>query len=242
MASKIGNLLLSLYRPFFYVNVALNTFVLGSTTIFVSVFDPRGNAVHYIGKLWSRMNLFFTGVRVRMHGLENIECGRPYIVMANHQSHFDVWALIAWLPLQLRWVMKKELRKVPVFGYGCERMGHIYVDRGKSESAKRSLEVAGKKIRAGSSVVFFPEGTRGADGKLLPFKKGGFVVALAAGVPILPITINGSRAILPRGTTKFRPGVIDVTIHPAVSVEGFTYETRQDLLEKVRAVIQSGLR
>jgi 1-acyl-sn-glycerol-3-phosphate acyltransferase len=242
MASTIGKLLLGIYRPIFYANVALNTLVLASTTIFVSIFDRSGNTVHYIGKLWSRMNLFFTGVRVRMHGLENIEKGRPYIVMANHQSHFDVWALIAWLPLQLRWVMKKELRKVPFFGYGCERMGHIYVDRGKSESAKKSLEVAGRKIRAGASVVFFPEGTRSSDGRLGPFKKGGFVVALAAGVPILPITINGSRAILPRGTMKFRPGVIDVRIHPPISVEGYAYETRHELLEKVRAVIQSELR
>jgi len=241
MASTIGNMLVSIYRPFFYVNLALNTLVLGTTTIFVSIFDRNGNAVHYIGKLWSRMNLFFTGVRVRMRGLENIEKGKPYIVMANHQSHFDVWTLIAWLPLQLRWVMKKELRKVPVFGYGCERMGHIYVDRGKSESAKRSLEAAGRKIRAGSSVVFFPEGTRSTDGRLLPFKKGGFMVALAAGVPILPITINGSRAILPRGTTKFRPGIIEVNIHPPVAVEGFSIENRNELVAKVRAVIESGL-
>jgi len=239
--SPLLKALYAVYRPFYYVNLIINTIVLSSLTMAVSFVDPNGNIVHYFGKLWSRLNLFSLFIRVKLRGLENIERGRPYIVMSNHQSHLDVWTLIAFLPLQLRWVMKKELRKVPFFGYGCERMGHIYIDRGNTEAAKKSLEAAGRRIRAGSSVVFFPEGTRSLDGKLLPFKKGGFMVALAAGVLILPITITGSRALLPKGTIRMLPGTIDVNIHPPIAVESYAVETKEALMAEVRRVIESGL-
>lgn len=241
MKSPVSRFLFSLYRPIIYLNAVINTFILAGIAIVVSIFDSNGNTVHYVGKFWSRINLFFTGVRVRVKGLENIDPGRPYIIMSNHQSYFDVWALIGYMPLQLRWVMKKELRKVPFFGYGCARMGHIYVDRGKSEKAKKSLEAAGEKIRAGASVVFFPEGTRSPDGKLLHFKKGGFVVALAAGAQILPITVNGGSFILPRGTWKNRSGTIVINIHPPMTVDSYTYETKGALMDEVRKVIESKL-
>jgi 1-acyl-sn-glycerol-3-phosphate acyltransferase len=232
----------TLFMPLLYIILIVDTFLLGGATILVSFFDPDGNRVHYLGKLWSRMNLFLSGVRVRVVGLERLRKGQPYIVMSNHQSLYDVWAIIGYIPLQLRWVMKKELRKVPIFGYACARMGHIYVDRGDSEKARRSLDAAGKKIRSGSSVIFFPEGTRSLDGKLLPFKKGGFVVALAAGVPILAMTINGSRAVLPKGSARAMPGVIDITIHEPIVVDGYVYETKEQLMDKVRQVIEGGLR
>ncbi|HOR93852.1 MAG TPA: lysophospholipid acyltransferase family protein, partial [Spirochaetota bacterium] len=109
-----------IYRPVFYVLVVVDTTILGILTIALSFFDPTGNTVHYIGVFWSRLNLFLSGVRVRVHGKENIKKNQPYIVMMNHQSYYDVWAVIGYIPLQLRWVMKMELRKVPIFGLGCE--------------------------------------------------------------------------------------------------------------------------
>jgi 1-acyl-sn-glycerol-3-phosphate acyltransferase len=242
MKRTLLKIVFTLFMPLLYVILIVDTLLLGGTTILVSFFDRDGNRVHYLGKLWSRMNLFLSGVRVRVGGLERLRKGQPYIVMSNHQSLYDVWAIIGYIPLQLRWVMKKELRKVPIFGYACARMGHIYVDRGDSEKARRSLEAAGKKIRSGSSVIFFPEGTRSLDGKLLPFKKGGFVVALAAGVPILAMTINGSRAVLPKGSARSMPGVIDITIHEPIAVDGYVYETKEQLVDKIRQVIEGGLR
>ncbi|MCX7678870.1 MAG: 1-acyl-sn-glycerol-3-phosphate acyltransferase [Spirochaetes bacterium] len=230
------------YRPIFILFLAVNTTILGIITIALSYFDPNGNRVHYIGKFWSRLNLLFSGVRVKVEGRENIEPGKPYVVMSNHQSHYDVWALIGYLPLQLRWVMKKELRKIPIFGLGCERMGHIYIDRKNPEQSHKELEIARKKFEAGASVVFFPEGTRSPDGNLLPFKKGGFVMALQHGLPILPITVNGSRKILPKGSLMLMPGKIDITIHPPVPTSGFSLETKEALMEKVRSIIQSGKR
>ncbi len=228
------------YRPLFILFVAIDTTILGIIVIFLSYFDPNGNRVHYIGKLWSRMNLLLSGVRVRMHGLENIEPGKPYIVMSNHQSHYDVWTLIGHLPLQLRWVMKKELRRVPIFGLGCERMGHIYIDRKNPDKSHKELEAARKKFEAGASVVFFPEGTRSPDGKLLPFKKGGFVMALQHGLPILPITVNGTRKILPKGTFMVMPGIVDVIIHPPVPTTGYSLTNKEILMDKIREIIQSG--
>ena len=173
-----------------------------------------------------------------MHGLENIEKGQPYVVMLNHQSHVDVWALIGYLPLQLRWVMKQELRDIPFFGIGCERMGHVYIDRKNPEKSHEELKSLHEKFASGTSVVFFPEGSRN-EGELLPFKKGGFVIALQGKVPILPIAINGSRSVLPRGSKKVIPGRIDVYIHTPVSVDSYSYESKEQLMETVRNSIAS---
>ena len=227
----------TIYRPLFFLIVIFDTIVLGGFTILASYLDPTGRRVHYIGKFWSRLNLLLSGVRVRLVNRQVLDPSQSYIVMSNHQSHYDVWALIAFLPLQLRWVMKMELRRIPVFGLGCERMGHIYIDRSHPDRAYQSLEAAGEKIRNGASVVFFPEGTRSPDGQLLPFQKGGFNIALTAGVPILPITIRGSRQVLPRDSAAVRPGTIELILHEPVSLEGYSKENRAELMERVRQTI-----
>jgi len=239
--SNLIRFFVTFYMPIMYAILVLDTLILGILVIFVSIFDEWGKRVHYLGKLWSRMNLFFSGVRVRVHGLEKIDRKKSYIVMPNHQSLYDVWALIGYIPLQLRWVMKKELRKVPLFGFACARMGHIYVDRGDYQRAKKSLEVSHNLLKNNLSVVFFPEGTRSPDGKLLPFKKGGFVIAIETKIPILPITINGSRYILPKGSMRCIPGTIHITIHDPVSVEGFTYENKEKLMDIVKNKIEQSL-
>ena len=177
-----------------------------------------------------------------MRGKYKIDKERSYVVMSNHQSHFDVWALIAYLPLQLRWVMKIELRSIPIFGLGCEKLGMIYVDRGDSAKARESLEIAKEKIMAGASVVFFPEGTRSPDGLIHEFKKGGFVMALATDTPILPITINGSRHALPKDMPLLmKPGRIEIIIHDPIEVSDLTYEDRDMLMDKIRNIIEADL-
>ncbi|MEA3470286.1 MAG: lysophospholipid acyltransferase family protein, partial [Thermodesulfobacteriota bacterium] len=123
------------YRPLLLIFFALNTAILGGVVFIICCFDPKGNIAHYIGKFWSRMNLLFSGVLVSVEGYEHIDRKKSYILMSNHQSHYDVWSLIANIPLQLRWVMKIELREMPIFGYCCGRMGHIYIDRGDSKKA-----------------------------------------------------------------------------------------------------------
>jgi 1-acyl-sn-glycerol-3-phosphate acyltransferase len=241
MKEQITHFLNFLYRPVFIVQLGVNTALLGTLVILISFFDPTGNRVYKVGRFWSKLNLFLAGIRVKVTGYENVDPDQSYILMTNHQSHLDVWAICHLTLLQLRWVMKMELRKIPVFGLACERMGQIYIDRSDSEKAHQSLENARVKIRNGASVVFFPEGTRSPDGKLLPFKKGGFVMALKTGTPILPMTITGSRNLLPKRSMRIRPGHIKVQIHKPVSVESYTMEAKEELLAAVKDIIAGGL-
>ncbi len=239
------NLIFPLYIPFFFLFVSMSTFFFGTIVIilaFIPGLDPKRNIGNWIGRLWSWMNLGLSGTSVEMRGRSKIDPDQSYVVMSNHQSHFDVWALIAYLPLQLRWVMKIELRSIPIFGLGCEKLGMIYVDRGDSEKSRESLETAKGKIRAGASVVFFPEGTRSPDGLIHEFKKGGFVMALATETPILPITINGSRYALPKDMPLLmKPGDIEIIIHDPVEVSGLTYEDRDELMNTIRKTIEADL-
>jgi len=208
---------------------------------FAAYLDPQGTGVESISKFWGKLNLMLSGVSMSVSGDELIDENQPYIVMANHQSHYDVLALIGYLPLPLKWVMKMELREIPIFGIACEKVGHIYIDRGISEKAQKSLKAAGEKIQAGSSVVFFPEGTRSADGKLQSFKKGGFVMALEANVPILPVTVVGGRNILPSKSLRVLPGNMKIIIHEPIPVNEYTYETKEKLIEQVRWIIEKDM-
>jgi len=230
-----------LYRPVLIVLIGLNSAVVPTMVAFAAYFNSKSNWADRISKFWGRLNLALSGVPISVSGNEFIDENQPYIVMANHQSHYDVFALIGYLPLPLKWVMKMELRKIPIFGIACEKVGHIYIDRGNSEKARKSLKAAGEKIRAGSSVVFFPEGTRSPDGKLQPFKKGGFVMALEAKVPILPVTVVGGRKILPKKSLRILPGNMKIIIHDPIPVTEYTYETKEKLIEQVRRVIEKDM-
>jgi len=233
-----------LWYPVVLAFIAVSTSFFGIIVIIIGLIpfiDRDANFGNLIGRLWSWLNLKVVMTRVDMIGKEKIDRNRSYIVMLNHQSHFDVWALIAYMPLQLRWVMKMELKHIPIFGYGCDKLGMIYIDRRDSDKARESLDAAKEKITdSGVSVVFFPEGTRSCDGKLMEFKKGGFVMALATNTPILPVTVNGSRYALPKGRPfAMKPGRIELIIHDPIEVEGMTYEDRNELMARIREVISS---
>ena len=240
------NLVYPLYIPVWILFLAVSTIVLGPIAILLLLVPhlDRGArfTYNYIARLWAWINLTLTGVRVKVIGREKIDLKKPFIVMTNHQSNLDVLALATRLPLQLRWVAKRELLKVPIFGLAIKRMGMIFIDRKDPEKAHEDMKVAGEKIRSGLTVIIFPEGTRSKDGKLLEFKKGGFVMALQTKTPILPITINGSRFCLPKGGLfSLKPGRIELIIHDLVEVAGLTIEDRDRLLTNVRKVIEGGL-
>lgn len=230
-----------LFRPLYLVFLIFNTLVLGIIVIIVSPFDPEGNFVHYIGRFWSLFNLSLSGTRVKITGKEKIDTRRPYIVMSNHQSHFDVWALIGKLPLQIRWVVKKEIRSIPVFGYALERMGHIYIDRQDRANAYSGLNTAARKIKDGTSVIIFPEGTRSKDGRLLKFRLGGAALALRAGVSILPVTVNGGRFVLRRGTLDLLPGKMEIIIGDAINPEQYDENSGRELMDIVKTAIEKNL-
>ncbi len=184
----------------------------------LSLFSRGGNIPHIIARYWARFSLFCGRVSVEVRGTENIP-DKPAIYMPNHVSHFDVFALLGKLTIQFRWTVKKELFSIPLLGFAMKRAGYILIDRGHHDRAMAAMRDAVKKIANGTSIVIFPEGTRSCDGYLLyPFKKGGFHLALQAGVPIVPITIIGSREVLPKHGKKVKPGKIILAvgkpIHP----------------------------
>lgn len=199
--------------------------------------SPGENKVHKIANLWARMQLWLTNTRVEVIGGHNVMMNRPQIFMANHQSDFDILIVLAHIPGQFRWIAKKELFKIPVFGKAMRNAGYIEIDRQNHEKALQSLEEAAQKIREGKSVVTFPEGTRIRDGKIKPFKQGMFHLAIRSGVPIVPISIIGANEIMPKRTLKVRPGRITMIIDRPVDVSGYTLDTRGELIEKVRDIV-----
>ncbi|MBW1837302.1 MAG: 1-acyl-sn-glycerol-3-phosphate acyltransferase [Deltaproteobacteria bacterium] len=230
-----------LIRPFYLIFLILNTLVLGTIVILISPLDRKGNFVHYIGKFWSLMNIFLSGTRIKITGQEKIQKNQSYIVISNHQSLFDVWALIGKIPLQLRWIVKLEIRKMPIFGYALERMGHIYINRKTRSAAASSLEKAARKIKGGTSVIIFPEGTRSKDGHLLRFRRGGGIIALKSGVPILPVTVIGSRFVLPKDTLNLMPGKIEVIVGDIIDPGQFDENRIDDLMDTVKSAIEKNL-
>lgn len=195
------------------------------------------DAVHNWGILWGRSCLWLGGIRLTVHGSEHIPHGRPAIYLANHQSNFDIPILFSGLPLQFRWMAKQELFAIPLFGLAMARCGYIPIDRSDRRKAMRSMTAAAKRIKAGASVIIFPEGTRSADGGLQEFKKGGFLIAVKAQVPVVPIAIKGSCQVLAKGEKVIRAGRVEMRIFPPIATDGLKNADIDSLKEQVREPI-----
>lgn len=191
---------------------------------------------------WARASLAVIPARVRVRGLEHVRPGQSYVVVANHLSHVDIHALYGYLGVDLRWVMKSELRRIPVIGITSAGLGHVFVDRGNHKEAVKALSDARARLAAdGASVIFFPEGTRSRDGLLHEFKKGAFVMAKDMNLPVLPVTLRGTDSVLPANTFDLLPGVIDIIVHRPISAEQVMACTADDLMQESRSLIASML-
>ena len=211
--------------------------------IFISaLFVSTGNFVFWMSRIWTWVILKLTGIKTRIRGIENIDKGRNYIIIANHQSHFDILALISTLGIQLRWVAKKELLKVPFFGQGLYLARAIFVDRTNKRRAIESIRDGIKGLPKGVSIVFFAEGTRSPDGKFRPFKKGGFMAAIETGTPILPVTVNGSRDVLPKGSVVYHRECMEVVVGKSIDSRSFTKKEINDLISLTRDIIISNFK
>ncbi len=217
------------------------TVLLGILAIFFSLFDSSGNLPHRIARLWGKTHLRTTGIRVTIQGLENIDPHQSYILVSNHQSFFDIFSLLGYLPLQFRWIAKAELFRIPILGWAMNRTGYIPIERGSPKKAYRSMLQAADKVRGGTSVLIFPEGTRSPDGTLQSFKKGVFIIALKSQAPILPIAIRGTRGIMRKGDWRTYPGEVRIIISPPIPTEGFSAEKEAELSEKVRETLLKNL-
>lgn len=211
--------------------LGVSTVVFALAVIAVALVDQ--DRAYRLCQLWVRLNLAAFRIRVRATRETGLDPSRPYVFMANHQSHLDVLAVVAALPeFQLRWVAKRELADIPFFGWALRQGGHIIVDRRNTTQAVARLRAARAQTNAGVSVIIFPEGTRGTGGgTLLPFKKGGFMLAVESGLPIVPVVVRGSRPLLPPHTWHVHGGEIEVTVCAPVAVAGLD---RDALMATVR--------
>lgn len=240
---KIFIILYQLYKwlfvlPFFLIN----SVIFGILAVLISLLTTQRLSHILAGVMWAKLNCILTPVIVKVKGRENINPKQPYVIVVNHQSAYDIIVLYARLGIDFKWVMKKEIKKIPGVGFGSQACGHIFIDRSSTKAAIETINSAKSKIKDGTSLVIFPEGTRSRTDEMLPFKKGAFWFAFDLNLPILPVTINGTREILPSGTMNLLPGKAEIIIHPPIDIKLFGKENMPGLIEKTRNLIRSGLK
>lgn len=215
--------------------IAINTIIFCLLGLMFSPFDRNGRVMHFnIAVPWAKANLWFCGINVRALGQQNIDAHKNYIYMTNHQSYFDIFALLAYLPVDFKFILKQELMRIPLFGFAMKRAGYIGIQRKDPRKAVESMKTAVKRIKNGASVVIFPEGTRSLDGRLQPFKKGGFNLALRSGCDIVPVTINNSYRIVPKGSLRINKGFFSIHIGKPISIKDYNRKDVTQLMEMVR--------
>ncbi len=217
--------------------LAVSTVVGAILVVLVCLFNPR-IASRRIARSWARFNICTVPASIKVLGKENFNSQSSYVVVANHISQFDIFALYGWLNLDLKWVMKEELRKVPFLGFAAAAMGHVFINRRNPNAAIERLKRIKNELPPGTSLVIFPEGTRKNEGGLGNFKKGAFMMAKDLGLPILPITIAGTDKILPPGSIDLFPGKAFIHIHPPIDSSESSIE---ELKTQTHSAISSAL-
>lgn len=228
-----------LLTTFFYITFYPFTLLCSILAILASFLGAE--RAHAVAIFWGTTSLRLAAGRIRVEGKENIPTDSASIFMANHASNFDILSLYAALPVQFRWLAKKELFDIPIFGACLKRSGYIPVERSDSRKALLALKAAAKRVKDGTSVVVFPEGTRSPDGNLLPFKGGGFILAVQSGVPVVPVAIIGTRNINPKGSLSVRSAEVLIRVLPPIETIGLKSADRDQLSEQVRQSIDSAL-
>ncbi len=217
--------------------VVIATLALGVLAFITYPFDRKGKVGHYYARLWGKTALLANRVKVNIKGMEHLNGEGPYIFMSNHQSYYDVFALLGHLPYQFKWLVKKELFSIPFLGWTMAAVGYISIDRGGTRDTVEAMNEAAQKIRDGMSVTIFPEGSRSPDGSIQPFKKGGFTLAIKSKVPIVPIAIDGSGDIMPKDKFTASSGEIRMLMDRPIETESYSLKDREILMKRVRETI-----
>lgn len=226
-------------RTAWFWSVTIPATVFFSTVSIVGgIFRARPGLHDWVHRNWGRTELWAAGVRVLPDGLEHVQTDRPQIFVANHQSIFDIFAILATMPASVRFVAKRELGRLPIFAAAMRSAGHVFIDRKDRRAAGRAMRAAGVRMKRETlSLGLFPEGTRSRDGKLKDFKKGTFVLAIETQVPILPVAVDGGWRIVRKG--RIAPGRMWLTVARAMPTEGLTSEDRDTVLADVRGTIRT---
>ncbi|UCE34660.1 MAG: 1-acyl-sn-glycerol-3-phosphate acyltransferase [Deltaproteobacteria bacterium] len=210
--------------------------------ILLTLFLASSRTIHfYCAVPWAKTILWGAGVKVQTRGLSNIDKQKTYIFIPNHLSFFDIFSLLAYLPVDFKFILKKELIRIPILGWSMKRAGYISIDRSSPAKARRTLEQAVDRIKRGTSLVMFAEGTRGYDGRLQPLKRGAFQLAMASGVSVVPVAIKGTREIMPKGSFTIGKGSIVIQLEKPIETITYTTQTMPDLIERVSGSITAML-
>ena len=219
--------------------VSIDTLIFFFPVTLSAVLSSTGNLAFSFTKMWAWIILKLTGIRPEIRGKNRIIKNRSCVIIANHQSYFDAPAIILTLGIQFRWIAKKELLKIPLFGHALYMSRNIFVDRSNRDKAIKSIHDGVKRLPAGVSILFFAEGTRSPDGMIREFKKGGFITAIEHGFPILPVTVNGSRRILPKGSLVFQPGPVEIVVGNPIHTQNYTLDRLDELIQRTKDIIES---
>jgi len=231
-----------LYQWLIYIPVSVLITVVGALiAVPVGLFISPRMANMSIAVRWAQLLTKLAGVRVEIVGQEHVNPGQSYVLVANHQSAFDIPVIYGYSGLDLRWVMKAEIKWIPFVAAGCRAIGHVFVERGNTEQATAAINRALARLLPGTGVLFFPEGTRSMDGQLLPFKKGAFRLAMAQGLPVLPVSVVGTQQVLPPKRLSIRPHAVRLQFHPPIAAQGLGADGVESLMRKSKAAIASGL-
>jgi 1-acyl-sn-glycerol-3-phosphate acyltransferase len=226
---------MSLLRSLFFSTplIAISTVVMWTCSMVASLFDSNGNSQHQMARIWGKMLLAVSFIRVRAEGLEKLDPRGNYVFVANHASYMDIPALLSTLPHQFRFFAKKSLYRIPFLGWHLRRAGHLPVDRSNVRASLRSM-TEGAKIVAerGISILLFPEGGRAPEG-LREFKEGAAYIAIKSGVPVVPIAISGMRELLPMGSGHLRSGRVVVRIGMPIPTKGLKLSEREELTQRL---------
>jgi 1-acyl-sn-glycerol-3-phosphate acyltransferase len=227
------------WRTVFYLipAVSLYTIVLGSISLVSTLFDRTGNFAHTCARAWAWLILKTTGVKVKVRGLEHLEAGRSYVFAANHQSIYDIPIVFTSIPFQLRIVAKESLGRIPFMGWHLHRAGHLLVDR--RNPGPDIVEKMKRLVGESSSLIVFPEGTRSVDGTVGRFKKGSFLVAIDAKLPVVPVSITGSRHVMTKGRLMVCPGEVTLTVHPPIPTVDIDRSDVMAFAARVRDIVRA---
>ena len=218
--------------------IALCTLAFGTAAVVGGLCDRSGRLGRGLARSWARIILGTLGVRVEVVGSENAPPG-PAVYAANHSSALDIPILFGYLPVDFRIIHKRSLYLIPILGWALYLGGHIGIDRANPFRARKSLGAAAERIRGGTRVAVFPEGTRSPDARVQPFKRGSFILAAEAGVPVVPVSLLGVKRVVPHGIRTLRPGTVQLTIHPAIPLAGRAQDA-EALAEEVRRIVGAG--
>jgi 1-acyl-sn-glycerol-3-phosphate acyltransferase len=223
------------------VVAALVAVILAPPMLLATLFTSSGRPGQIAGYVWSLIVARVLGVSASLEGADKVEPGQSYVVTPNHQGNVDVLAIEMVLPVPVYWVIKKELTRIPFFGWALARSGAVTLDRSNREAALEKLIAGADRMANGWSLLVYPEGTRSPDGNLQPFKTGAFRLALQAGIPVLPVTINGAFRIWPKKTLCFRPGHMVVSLGDPIPTQGLTEDDIPALMERTRNAMEKDL-